>query len=141
MGLDITHIKATLEKPKTTNPYGLGEFTEENFDGFDVPFSHFEKYIQKIDSPKIVTTVVFVTDENNLDYTTEWFKNSKREVFFEKTPDLLEQKLKNYESKNGLSSLHKYINESPQKWHLLQYYENIKKMVFILLMKGIRERE
>ena len=39
MGLDITHIKATLEKPKTTCSYGLGEFTEEKFDGFDVPFS------------------------------------------------------------------------------------------------------
>ena len=34
MGLDISHVKATLERPKTLDPREITGMTEEKFEGF-----------------------------------------------------------------------------------------------------------
>lgn len=132
MGLDISHIKATLVRPTTTDPYRLGEMTEESFDsfGFDVPFTHFEKYIQKIDCANILTTAILVKNESDLKYTKEWFEKYDYPIFFEKTQASLEKTLRKYESKHNLSQLHTHINTMPQRWNVLYHYEIIKKIGF-----------
>lgn len=140
MGLDISHIKATLKKPVTTNPFELGGMTEETFNGFDVPFSHFGKFIQKIDCASIIKTAISVKDESDLEYTKKWFKGSDYDVFFERTEELFRKILRDYESKNKLTKLHFYIDESPQKWCLIYHYEIIKKVGFYQLEEGYQRK-
>lgn len=130
MGLDISHKKATLQKPITTDPYGLGGITEESFDGFDVEFSHFQKFIQKIDCTKVIKTAIIVDNYEYLDYTKDWFKERNLNIFFEWTEDSLKKELKDFEIKNNLKNLSSHLDRSPLKWNLLHYYEITKKIGF-----------
>lgn len=140
MGLDISHIKATLNKPVTTDPYELGGMTEDTFNGFDVPFTHFEKYIQKIDCANILKTAILVKNENDLEYVKEWFKVNDYEILFENNQDSLEKKLREYELRNKLGKLHNHIDKSPQKWDLLYHYEIIKKTGFYEVEEGYQRK-
>lgn len=71
MGLDITHYKATLKQPENSELIFVGREiwgkigfkTRESFSGFNVPFEHFNKYIQLIDCPVVVNTIIIVEDK------------------------------------------------------------------------------
>lgn len=142
MGLDILHNKATLQRPITTEPYELGVagVTEDAFYCFDVPFSHFEKYIQKIDRPKIIKKGVVVNDASYLEKAIRTFKNTDCEIFFEKTENSLKQKLMEYESKNKLTQLSRHYIEVAKGWSPLYYYEVIKKVGFYIIEAGYQRK-
>jgi len=80
MGLDITHYKATLIKPKSSSRWNLNFQLEEYFtdggSGFDVDFNYFSSYVQLIDVPKTLKELIIVKDESKLDEVKKVFKDS-----------------------------------------------------------------
>ncbi len=142
MGLDIYHTKATLEKPTIIDPHGLDIITEEGFPnmGFDVPFSHFDKYIQKIDYPKIIKKATLMKEGENLDDTFGWFNDGNSEIIFYENPDSLEQKTKEYELKNNLNKLHRNLSTNSETWDLLYHYEFIEKTGFYITDEGCQRK-
>lgn len=130
MGLDISHWKATLERPATSDPHKIGGMTEADFDGFDVPFSHFERYIQPIDCARIVQTTILVSDLEHLEYTQNWFKDNDYVILYDSDPRKLDQKIRAYESAYKLRRLRKHISADPVKWQLLQHYEIFQEIGF-----------
>lgn len=129
-----------MERPLTTDPDEIGGMTVENFGGFDVPFSHFEKYIQKIDCANVLKTAIIVKEEQYLAYTMDWFKEDDYQVFYEKTDALLNQQLREYESKNNLKQLLHHLEEGPKQWYLLYYYEIEKKVGFYEVEAGYQRK-
>ena len=140
MGLDISHIRATLERPKTKNPDELGGTLEEYFDGFNVPLSHFGRYIQEIDCANILTTSILVKEEKYLQYTIEWLKDYDYNIFFEKEPSKLEKVVEAFELRNRLTNLEKYRDSNPEKWELLYHYEIVKKVGFYTTEEGYQRK-
>ncbi len=132
MGLDISHCKATFERPNTTDPNLLGGETKDNFNGFNVPFEHFHKYVKQIECGNILHTVIIVKQENLLEEVKEWFKNYEYSIFIKESEEQLNRQLEKYEINNGLKNLYKYYNEnvSGEKWIVLSYYEILKKKGF-----------
>ena len=88
MSLDITHYKATLEpcEPHTLFLIGGQIYSEtgaeirEKFDGFNVDFDHFQKYIQKIEVPTEVDSVIIIKGAEHLAEVKEGF--ASRETTF-----------------------------------------------------------
>lgn len=88
MGLDITHFKATLQRPKTVDLFSEIFVTLEEYEGFDTSFKYFESSIQKIDKPIILKTLIFPKRENQIDEIERTFlKYDEYEVLFEKNKD------------------------------------------------------
>lgn len=140
MGLDISHWKATLERPITTDPFKIGGMTEADFDGFDVPFSHFERYIQPIDCAKVVRTTILVNNLEHLEDVQEWFKERDLTILYDNAPHKLEQKIRAYESAHGLRRLRKHISSDPIKWQLLKHYEIVQKIGFYQIEEGYQRK-
>lgn len=130
MGLDIFHIKATFDKPQSENPYDITGMTEDKFEGFDVPFSHFEKYIQKIDHAEVLKTAFIVKEEKYVQETLEQFQMYGDTIIFEKNPIELNRIVENYIRKNHLNHLIEYRNDSYEKWTILYHYEIVQKIGF-----------
>lgn len=59
MGLDITHYKATLQRPKLIDPFNRHFITVKDFEGFDTSIEYFDKNIQLVDDPIILKTLIF----------------------------------------------------------------------------------
>lgn len=132
MGLDITHYKATLEKPQTTDPTSICGETREGYNDFNVPFEHFKQYIQEIDYPNILNTVIIVMQEYQLNHVKEFFKDSNYTFFLKTNEEEFNNLLTKHEIENDLIGLHKHMNDQVlgAKWIVLDYYEILKKEGF-----------
>lgn len=86
MGLDITHYKATLERPQVLHPASGNFMTEKEFEEyreeFDVGFDYFKDYIQLIDEPVQLKTIICPKRESEIDEVKTWFKDHEDCVFF-----------------------------------------------------------
>src|SRR5688572_19501787 len=108
MGLDISHDRATLEKPDTHDVWHWLESCQrsDKFDGFNVPLSHFEKYIQTIECPEFVDKVLIIIDgEENEAKTREHFSGGVQfgwDFIVDRKDNQLSRELEAYEKKNGL---------------------------------------
>ncbi len=123
MGLDISHSKAVWERPASTDPDGWGTVTEEEYTGFNVDFSHFSTYIQKVDRALIVQTVIIVEEQKYLEETIAWFKKYDYPILFQDSAASLQKQIELLESHNRLHKLHKHLNQTPAQWNVLHYYE------------------
>ncbi|GAL86140.1 hypothetical protein MYP_3369 [Sporocytophaga myxococcoides] len=132
MGLDITHYKATLIKPQTTDPTSVLSETRESYNDFNVPFQHFKQYIQEIDCPNILDTVIIAKQENHLDEAKEFLKNYNYTFFLKTNDEELNNLLTKHEIENGLIGLHKHMHDQVlgARWIVLYYYEILKKEGF-----------
>ncbi len=128
MGLDIYHYKATLQKPKDLNPSSENYILEENYEGFDVDFSYFNKYIQLIDIPKILRTLIFAKKESELEEIKNFFK-CEYDFFYESNFLSINKVVDGFIIRNHQegSLLHKW--ETP-KWIGFHVFELEKKSGF-----------
>src|SRR5690606_41916223 len=81
----------------------VGAETRESFSDFDVPFEHFDNYIQLIDCPIVVDSLIIVEDKDNLEYVTNHFSSSDYKILLNK--DDLNKNLDEYENEKKLKEL------------------------------------
>ena len=68
MGLDIIHFKATFKRPSFVEPsLQEGMIIEEYYEGFNVRFSYFSKYIHLLDCPITKETLIIPRHEHLVD--------------------------------------------------------------------------
>ncbi|SFU66983.1 hypothetical protein SAMN05216480_11283 [Pustulibacterium marinum] len=137
MGLDITHYKATLELPKNSELINIGgeirgmfgAETRESFSDFNVPFEHFKNFIQAIDCPIIMETVIIVEEKNDIEYVNNHFSSTDYKILL--NDNSLNRNLKAYESGKGLNDSKRHFGESVlNKWKVLNYYKIEKREGF-----------
>ncbi|HLV50884.1 MAG TPA: hypothetical protein VKY44_02875 [Flavobacterium sp.] len=147
MGLDITHYKATLKLPANSELIiiggqirsEVGAETRESFSDFDVPFEHFDNYIQLIDCPIVVDSLIIVEDKDNLEYVTNHFSSSDYKILLNK--DDLNKNLDEYENEKKLKELEKHIgNNVLNKWKVLNYVRTEKKEGFYYHQVGYQRK-
>lgn len=145
MGLDITHFKATMEKaePHTLfyighDIYGeTGAEIRDKFDDFNVGFDHFQKYIQEIDVPTEIETVIIVLGIENLERAKEYFKSEERTFIVRENEEQLQQELDHFEEKKEYRNLNKTVeNHSPSNWYYIRYFTVEKKEGFYFKRVG-----
>ena len=143
MGLDIYHYKATLLKPKDLNPFNRKYISEDNYEGFDVHFSYFNNYIQIIDTPKTLKTLIFAKKESEFDEIKNFLKYDY-DFFYEPNISNIDNVVDRFIIQNYLegSLLHKW--ETTQ-WIGFNVFEWEKKSGFYYekvgyQRKGMNER-
>lgn len=147
MGLDITHYKATLKLPENCELINIGgeirgnvgAETKESFSDFNVPFEHFDNYIQLIDCPIVIDTVIIVEDKENVDYVTNHFSNSDYKILLR--DDNLEQNLNKYEKEKDLKEFGKHYGSSVlNEWKILKYFKTERKEGFYYHQVGYQRK-
>ena len=147
MGLDITHYKATLKLPENSELINIGgqirgivgAETRDSFSDFNVPFEHFENYIQLIDCPIIIDTVIIAEDKNDFDYVTNHFSSSDYRIFINN--DNLNHNLNKYENEKNLEKFGKHFGNSVlNKWKVLNYYKTEKNEGFYYRQVGYQRK-
>jgi hypothetical protein len=145
MGLDITHFKATMEKAEPHHLFYIGDGiygetgaeVRETFDHFNVDFDHFQKYIQEIDVPTEIETVIIVKGIENLKRVKEHFKSTEPTIIVRENEEQLQQELNYFETKKGYLNLKKNFNDiSYAEWIILKYYTVEKKEGFYFKSVG-----
>ncbi len=128
MGLDIIHNKATLKKP---SPDTVGYFCnddlviEEEFDSFNVPFGHFEKYIQQVEYVVIERTIVVVQNKKFLAAAKSRFNDIEYFVIAPKTNEEEQEQIHTYIHQEGLGFLEEYHREPSSQevqWKFVELY-------------------
>lgn len=129
MGLDIYHQKAVLEKEKE---YDWEIRLEENYQGFNVLFSHFEKYIQKVDSIRKETEIksVIVNNESYLEEAKKSYESLGYKVFFGESDGALNDEIEKFEKQKNIVNYKKFRSKSNSKWHILTHFKTEKKTGF-----------
>ncbi len=140
MGLDISHVKATSQRPIIKLPHQLHGVTEDDYTTFNVPFEYFHRYIQDIDTIQEIDSIIIVKEEKYLEETIAWFKKSGHHVIFNKEKQALEKELKAIESKKNLTHLHKFFDDGPSQWIVLEYCDIIKKRGFYTAEVGYQRK-
>jgi hypothetical protein len=132
MGLSISHNRATLKRPAVASPYEPIGITEEEFSGFNVDFTYFSRYIQKIDCPKVIQTFIIVEQEQYLASTQDLFKDQGNPVLFHTNEVDLQNEIVILEQKYHLAGLEKRLCQGPSEWKLLYYCEVSKQTGFYI---------
>mgnify|MGYP000913842001 CR=1 FL=1 len=134
MGLDITHYKATLQRPEELHPVSNNYIIEESFDewGFDSDFNHFSAYIQFIDHPVSLQTIIFPRKDSDPEKVKYWLSTYEYPVFFfdKETADM-ETILEEYLETNGLAG-NQVRRWDTEQWIGFQvfYYEQVPGFYF-----------
>ncbi len=145
MGLDITHYKATMEKAEShtlfyigNDIYGkTGALIRENFDDFNVDFDHFNKYIQHIDVPTEVESVIIIKGPENLKKVKDHFQSNKRTFLIRENEEQFKIELNDFEKKRGYQKLKKVFEDIHYAdWIILKYYTIEKKEGFYFKSVG-----
>lgn len=144
MGLDITHCKATLERPEHSSPSCWPAVYRESFEGFNVPFSHFDRYVQEVDCPRIIETAILVKQEKYLQEVKDWFSEDRFRIIFSGNDLQISNQLIDFERDKKLSNYNKSFHDT-EKWKVLDYYEILKKEGFYYQecgeqRKGVNDR-
>lgn len=140
----MTHIKATSERPLDLSFSNLKSgVSEEDFHGFNVPFDHFGRHIQKIDYAEIVSTSIILYEKRFLDKAVKWNKEtfgrrSLVPLFVNENEGELNKEIERFEKKQGLTHLDKHIDRTPMYWRLLHYYQVVKKRGFYTIGCGVQ---
>ncbi|NHN26272.1 hypothetical protein FIA58_011340 [Flavobacterium jejuense] len=144
MGLDITHYKATLEKAQEHHLFYIGEdiYSEtgaeirEKFDSFNVDFDHFSKYIQEIEVPTKVESIIIIKGSENEKKVKAHFKSNDSNFLIRENEEQLERELKDFEKKKGYQNLKKCFDDSHNDWIIVKYYTTEKKEGFYFKSVG-----
>ena len=89
MSLYIEHCKATMKKPKAADLFYIEDAysrakIKSNFNDFNVPFEHFEKYIHQIDCPKYIDEIIIVKKVNFLIAQNHFCGGGRLSSYFDK---------------------------------------------------------
>lgn len=120
MGVDVYHCKATLVKPKDMNPFSENYFIEDDFNVFD-NHNILKDYIQQIEVPKTVRTLIFIKNESEIE-EVKHFLHHEYDFFFEKDELNIDKTVEKFIWQNHLTNclLHKW--EAP-KWIGVHVFE------------------
>lgn len=149
MGLNITHYKATMEKAETHTLFYVGHSIygetgaeiRENFDHFNVDFDHFQKYIQEIDFPTEIETVIIVKGIENLNNVKEHFKSTERTFIVLESEEQLQKELDAFEKQKEYQNLRKNFEDiTYMDWILLKYYTIEKREGFYFKSAGEQQK-
>lgn len=149
MGLDITHYKATFEKAEINSLFYIdqgiyadtGGIVRETFSGFNVRFDHFKNYIQEIDCPVELDSVIIVNDKKDSKRIEEYFKSSGRKIFVKENEDQLHQELTEFEKSSDYLNIEKCFQDIDYAgWTILKYYKTIKKEGFYYKESGYQRK-
>ncbi|WP_445710056.1 hypothetical protein [Flavobacterium sp.] len=145
MGLEITHYKATLEKAQDHDLFyiGLDIYGEtgaeirEKFDTFNVDFNHFSNYIQEVDVPTEVESVIIIKGSENVEKVKAHFTSNDYVFLIRENEEQLERELQDFEKKKGYQNLKKcFKNYDYTDWIFLKYYTTEKKEGFYFKSVG-----
>lgn len=131
MGLDITHYKASLTTPNHAELWSQGVIIEENFEneGFNVPFSYFNNWIQKVNYPVVRLFKVILHKPSYMgDFLNSNYFTSDNLLPFTLEDDW-QNRLIRYETWKGLESYQKVVRRSG-KWTTVTYYETLSRNGF-----------
>ncbi|GGG28284.1 hypothetical protein GCM10011344_31350 [Dokdonia pacifica] len=149
MGLDITHYKATFEKAEINSLFYIdqgiyadtGGIVRENFSGFNVRFDYFKNYIQEIDCPVELDSVIIVNDKKDSKRIEKHFKSSGRKIFVKENENQLHHDLTEFEKSSGYSNTAKCLDDFEYMgWTILKYYKTIKKEGFYYKKSGYQRK-
>jgi hypothetical protein len=129
VGLDITHYKATLDKPLRIEPFNRKFILEEEFVGFDVEFEYFQNFIQNVDTPEILETVIFPKREYEIDEVKQFLNNEQYHYLFEKNVGNINLRIDNFITANNLTKAIVH-NWETDKWFGFHIYEYKKQVGF-----------
>ncbi len=129
MGLDITHYKATLERPLKIEPFNTKFILESEFDGFDVTFDYFQNYIQNVDTPETLETIIFPKRENEIDEVKQFLNNENYHYLFEKDKINLNIRVDKFIKDNNLIGNLTHSWEA-DKWFGFHIYKHKKQIGF-----------
>jgi hypothetical protein len=137
MGLDILHCKACLDKQTGKSPLIVYAETADDFDHFNVGFDHFQKYIQMVDIPELIDSVIVVRQQDYLEETLSRFKNDKRTVLH-LDEDSEASFLLDYRKKKSLQHCQVFHQNNVQghKWKVIHFYVNKKMEGFYFRVVG-----
>jgi len=147
MGLDIYHYKATLTKPDNLDPfYEDYIILEESYNGFDVNFVYFKDYIQTVEVPNALRTLIFVKNHDDLDEVKDFFHREADEYdfFFEPIFENIDSVVDQFRMQNKLKELFLHRWEAP-KWigfHICEYERKIGFYCYVVghQRKGMNKR-
>jgi len=129
MGLDITHYKATLERPQKIEPFCTNFILESEFREFDVSFNYFQNFIQIIDTPNVLDTIIFPKKGNEIEEVKHYLNNDKYNFYFEENLAKINARVDKFISENNL--LKKLVNHwETDKWFGFHIYEYKKQIGF-----------
>lgn len=145
MSLAITHYKATLEKADINTLFYIGNDIygetgaeiREKFDSFNVDFDHFQKYIQLIDVPNEIESIIIVEGLEKLKKVEEHFKSTASTFLVYENEEQFKIELENFEKERTYQKLEKhleYIHHT--EWNILTYYTLEKKEGFYFKSVG-----
>lgn len=137
MGLDLWHVKLSLEEEHTLEFFTLDEL--EEFPGFVGRHSHLITEIVDVDSS--FTVYLFPGEKDKLEYE-RWPGESANSVFLIGGPDDAEEEILKIERDNGLVGMHKFIkaigkkNEAGKGIVMIEYAKTYE-MVPVIYWKEI----
>ena len=145
MGLDITHYKATLEKAQDHDLFYIGQDIygetgaeiRERFDTFNVDFDHFSKYIQEIEVPTEVESIIIIKGSKNVEKVKAHFVSNDYLFLIRENEEQLKKEIKDLEKKEGYQNLKKSFKDHDYTdWIILKYYTTEKKEGFYFKSVG-----
>ncbi|MBC8111234.1 MAG: hypothetical protein H7Y04_09270 [Verrucomicrobia bacterium] len=144
--MDIFHEKATMIPPTVDGIYSYNSqiVLENEFEGFNVPFNHFRKYIQEVDYKIEVETIFIVEEEKYLQETKTWSNQLETNYTVLHNPDkkILDLAIKNYEQERKLGDLQFTIQPANEfrHYHIQEYYYTVKRKGFYVKEVGYQRK-
>jgi hypothetical protein len=129
MGLDITHYKAILERPVEISRFDQCYILASEFKGFDVEIDYFQPYIQLIDTPESLKTIIFPKSEHEIEEVTAFYTDTDCIILLEQDITKIERRLSDYlsEKKLHVNSIRRWETD---KWFRFEVYKFEKQIGF-----------
>lgn len=129
MGLDITHYKATLDRPEDINPLNTPFVILDEFEGFDVDSTYFQESIQCVDVPEVLKTLIIVKNEDEIDEVKKLLYDDITSFLFDRDKSKIDIMVSSFinENKSSGSMLHKWETD---KWLGINIFMTRKKNGF-----------
>jgi hypothetical protein len=139
MGLDITHYKATLKRPEKLNPFSHDFVIEEEFEGFDTNFHHFDSSIQMIDTPTTLKTLIFPKIESEIDEVKDSLNCDEYIYLYEQNAQDIDKSVGQYLQTNSLTN-HLLHSWTTNKWFGFHIYKLDKQVGFYFEEVGYQRK-
>lgn len=138
MGLDIYHHRATLMKPLIESVSNDEMVIEEQIKEFNVPFQHFEKYIQKVDFKIEVNNIIIYKD---FEKAQEWFQASEynKPFIYQPNPEILSAEIEKFEQDNNLLEFDNFTYKN-DFWDVKCYFYTEKRIGFYIETVGYQRK-
>ena len=123
MGLDIGHFRATIEKPKDKSFFG-NVVLQNEYRGFNVPFSYFNDYIQDVEYLLLIKQLVIPRSYKYYKWCCKDYKDNKLfNVIFPINDRYIEYKIKQFDLKYNKNGFVRREGNSQLSVRTIAYYD------------------